>query len=126
MNSYPLRFFGPGLIADANGQPVAMSARKQLALLVYLVTEHPIAHSRESLLTLFWPEETTAGAQNNLRVTLSRLRELAGKVVATGAALPDLLITDRHSEQPSACSHQPQPMRAMSNLVAPSRATRFG
>ena len=99
MSTTQFRFFGPGLILDASGQPVAMRSRKQLALLVYLAMEPSIAHSRETLMALFWPEETTAVAQNNLRVTLSRLRTLAGKLVATDAPPAELLITDRSSVQ---------------------------
>jgi DNA-binding SARP family transcriptional activator/predicted ATPase len=99
MSTTQFRFFGPGLIVDASGQPVAMRSRKQLALLVYLATEHANAHSRETLMALFWPEETTAGAQNNLRVTLSRLRTLAGKLVVDDAPPAELLITDRSSVQ---------------------------
>lgn len=99
MSIYPFRFFGPGLILDASGQPVAMRSRKQLALLVYLATEHPTAHSRETLMALFWPEETTAVAQNNLRVTLSRLRTLAGKLVAAATPVGELLIADRNNIQ---------------------------
>ena len=91
MNTYPLRFFGPGLIVDQGGQAIPTRSRKQLALLVYLATEHQIAHSRDTLMALFWPEETTPGAQNNLRVTLSRLRELATKLTAEDAPRADLL-----------------------------------
>lgn len=95
MRTIQLHFFGPGVILDQNGQPIPMRSRKQLALLVYLATEHQNTHSRETLLALFWPEETTTGAQNNLRVTLSRLRELAGKLGAADVPPGELLITDR-------------------------------
>lgn len=94
-----LRFFGPGLIEAQHGQPIPIRSRKQLALLAYLATEYQIAHPRETLLALFWPEETMADAQNNLRVTLSRLRALGGKLVSGGAPLAELLIVDRHSVQ---------------------------
>ncbi|MCX6047964.1 MAG: winged helix-turn-helix domain-containing protein, partial [Chloroflexi bacterium] len=79
MSRPQLCFLGSGLILDQQGQSIPMRSRKQLALLLYLATEHQVAHSRETLMVLFWPEEKTADAQNNLRVTLSRLRELAGK-----------------------------------------------
>ncbi|MCE7988083.1 MAG: hypothetical protein DYG89_43515 [Caldilinea sp. CFX5] len=104
MSKPQLRFFGPGVIQAADGQPIPMRSRKQLALLVYLATEYQIAHSRETLLALFWPEETTADAQNNLRVTLSRLRELGGKLTTPAATLgatpaAELLIIDRNRVQ---------------------------
>ncbi|MCX6049558.1 MAG: BTAD domain-containing putative transcriptional regulator, partial [Chloroflexi bacterium] len=76
-----------------------MRSRKQLALLLYLAAEHQVAHSRETLMVLFWPEEKTADAQNNLRVTLSRLRELAGKLVTRNVPPDELLSTDRSSVQ---------------------------
>lgn len=99
MSTIHLRFFGSGVALDSRGQPVPMRSRKQLALLAYLATEHAIAHSRERLMALFWPEETTAVAQNNLRVTLSRLRELAGKLVVADTPAKELLISDRSTVQ---------------------------
>lgn len=99
MSNPQLRFFGPGVIQALDGQPIPMRSRKQLALLVYLATEHHIVHSREALLALFWPEEKTAAAQNNLRVTLSRLRELARKLTPTKLPAAELLIIDRNRIQ---------------------------
>ncbi|MFN8443579.1 MAG: BTAD domain-containing putative transcriptional regulator [Caldilineaceae bacterium] len=95
MSHYPLRFFGPGLLIAPDGQPLSLRSRKQLALLVYLAVEHSIAHSRDSLMALFWPEDSTPNAQNNLRVTLSRLRETAAKL---GYA-EELLVVDRNNVQ---------------------------
>ena len=99
MNSYPLHFFGPGTLLDPSGQPVALRSRKQLALLVYLVSEHATVHSRESLMTLFWPAEGRASAQNNLRFTLSHLRSLHEKMAEPGSAGGELLQADRHTVQ---------------------------
>ena len=99
MKTYPLRFFGPGIIVDRDGQAVAMRSRKQLGLLAYLASEHQIAHSRETLLALFWPNETTSTALNNLRVTLSRLRQLANNLTLDGVTQSDLLVSDRHNVQ---------------------------
>ncbi|MFN8443578.1 MAG: BTAD domain-containing putative transcriptional regulator [Caldilineaceae bacterium] len=97
MHSYPLRFFGPGLVLGAAGQPLPLRSRKQLALLAYLATEHTIAHSRETLMALFWPNESTESARNNLRVTLSRLREVTTKLGPTPKA--ELLVIDRNNVQ---------------------------
>jgi len=99
MNTYPFRFFGPGLIVDQDGQAVPMRSRKQLGLLVYLSTEHQTVHSRATLLALFWPNEATPTALNNLRVTLSRLRQLANTLAPVDAARAVLLITDRRNVQ---------------------------
>ncbi len=99
MNSHLLRFFGPGLLADQQEQPVAIRSQKQLALLVYLASEHQTAHSRETLLALLWPDKPRASAQNMLRFTLSHLRALSKTLAKGGAALPPLLVTDRHTVQ---------------------------
>ncbi len=98
-NTVPFHFFGPGLIVDGSGHSVALRSRKQLALLAYLVTEHTTAHSRETLLAIFWPDETTPAALNNLRVTLSRLRQLAKKLEPAETTQPALLIADRRTVQ---------------------------
>jgi len=99
MSTYPFRFFGPGLIVDQGGQAVPMRSRKQLALLVYLSTEYQTVHSRERLLALFWPDEAISNSLNNLRVTLSRLRQIANRVAPADTALAALLITDRRTVQ---------------------------
>ena len=55
-------------------QQLAFQTRKVLALLIYLVMERGM-HSRESLMTLLWPESPPQSAAASLRVTLSRLRQ---------------------------------------------------
>ncbi|MCB0187250.1 MAG: AAA family ATPase, partial [Caldilineaceae bacterium] len=99
MNSYPMRFFGPGLLFDPQGQAVAMRSRKQLALLVYLASEHQTAHSRDTLLSLLWPDEARANAQNNLRFTLSNLRTLTQKMVGDDGKQSPLVVANRHTVQ---------------------------
>lgn len=97
--SNPVRLFGPGIILDQHGEVIAMRSRKQLAMLAYLAVEHQTVHSRESLMALLWPDEDTASAQNNLRVTLSRLRELAVKIATEGESPTDMLLVDRRTVQ---------------------------
>ena len=99
MSELQLRFLGPGRIEDAQGRPVSVRSRKQLALLAYLAIEHQTAHSRDALMALLWHDETTGAAQNNLRVTLSRLRELGASLSAGAGLPPDLLLSDRSSVQ---------------------------
>jgi len=55
-------------------QPLSFRTRKVIALLIYLVVERGM-HSRESLMTLLWPESPSDSAAASLRVTLSRLRQ---------------------------------------------------
>jgi len=99
MNSYPLRFLGTGALSGPNGQAVALRSRKQLALLVYLVSEHHTRHSRDTLMALLWPNEARPSAQNNLRFTLSHLRTLGETIVGPGRADCDLLQADRQNVQ---------------------------
>jgi len=73
-----------------------MRSRKQLALLAYLVSQYETPINRDVLMGLLWPDETTADAQNNLRVTLSRLREVVNKI---GAHNGELFIVDRNTVQ---------------------------
>ncbi|MFN8493337.1 MAG: BTAD domain-containing putative transcriptional regulator [Caldilineaceae bacterium] len=99
MQIYPFRFLGPGVLVDQNGQVVALRSRKQLALLVYLTSEYQCVHSRETLLSLLWPEEPRPSAQNNLRFTLSLLRALGEKSASGGSHPAELLLADRHTIQ---------------------------
>ncbi|HID51486.1 MAG TPA: hypothetical protein EYP41_05555 [Anaerolineae bacterium] len=48
--------------------------RKEQGLLAYLAVESGQAHSRDSLIGLFWPDMPMSDARNNLRVALSRLK----------------------------------------------------
>jgi predicted ATPase/DNA-binding SARP family transcriptional activator len=64
-------------IKRGNG-PVTVQRRKDLALLIYLVvTSQP--HSRDTLATLLWQEESQTVARSNLRKSLSRLKTLLGE-----------------------------------------------
>lgn len=61
-------------IISYGGQSLTFRTRKVLALLIYLVVDGG-AHSRESLMTLLWPESTAESSAATLRSTLSRLRK---------------------------------------------------
>ena len=76
MSVLQVRFFGTGQIQTIVGEIVPLRNRKQLALLAYLLVEKRYAHSRDSLLALFWRDHNTDKARNNLRVALSQLRKL--------------------------------------------------
>jgi len=71
---------------------VALTNRKAIGLLAYLLIESDHAHSREFLLGLLWPDLPTAAAQNNLRVTWSHLQKALG---ASDADAQPYLIGDR-------------------------------
>ena len=72
-----LSLFGPPQIKRGD-EPLSIQRRKDLALLVYLaVTSQP--HSRDTLATLLWPEQSQADARSNLRKSLSRLKSQLGE-----------------------------------------------
>ncbi len=71
-----IRFFGPGTLRNANGAQLSVRARKELAVLAYLLLERAQPHSRDSLQALFWQEFDTESARNNLRVVFSHLQAL--------------------------------------------------
>jgi len=69
--------FGPPQIKRGNEQ-ISIQRRKDLALLIYLVvTAQP--HSRDTLATLLWQDQSQADARSNLRKSLSRLKIFLGK-----------------------------------------------
>ena len=71
MSTLKLLLFGPPRV-EFNGEPVNITLRKALALLVYLgVTRQ--SHSRDALATMFWPNDSQSKARGNLRRALSRL-----------------------------------------------------
>ena len=53
----------------------SLGSIKAQGLLIYLLMAGEKQHTRESLMTLFWPEATLKSAQGNLRQTLMRLRK---------------------------------------------------
>src|SRR5579884_358404 len=56
-----------------SGRMLRFRTRKELALLIYLAVAGG-AHSREKLVTLFWPDSDTAQGRTTLRRTLADLR----------------------------------------------------
>jgi len=87
MTQLALTFFG-SFQAVVNDKPVtAFRSDKVRCLLAYLALEAGQAHSRESLAGFLWPDQPQATAQNNLRVSLSRLRATLGDQAAGPAWL---------------------------------------
>ena len=73
MSRLKLFLFGSPRLLQGD-QTLEVDARKSMAILAYLaVTNRP--HSRETLLTLLWPELTSRQAQNVLRRNLSTLNK---------------------------------------------------
>lgn len=63
---------------ELNGQPLKLARRKTVALLTYLLVEAPRTFSRESLATLFWPEQGSSEAAASLRHALWEILQAVG------------------------------------------------
>lgn len=91
MSELIFSFLGPVQLSHPQTGEITITKRKALALLVHLVIEVDHPHTRESLLGLLWPEDSTAAAQNSLRVTWSQLQKYLEK--AQEDAQPYLIST---------------------------------
>src|SRR5687768_5137679 len=73
MPQLTLHLLGPPRI-ELKGAPLVIDRRKAIALLVYLaLSTRP--QPRDSLAALFWPDYDQQAARNNLRRTLSILKQ---------------------------------------------------
>ncbi|MCX6046720.1 MAG: tetratricopeptide repeat protein [Chloroflexi bacterium] len=70
-----------------DGLPVEMAARPAQSLLAYLLL-NPVAHRRERLAGLLWPDSSEANARRNLRQALWQIRR------ALGSQADGLLLVD--------------------------------
>ncbi len=68
----------PGLIGP-DGRAVRFRTRKHLALLVYLAVESRVAHRRERLVELLWPNASHGEGRHSLSTALSVLRAKLGR-----------------------------------------------
>ena len=99
MNQLTLSFLG-AFEALLNGLPlINFRSAKVQGLLIYLVLTRQHAHERAVLATLFWPDEPERVANQNLRQSLYRLRQLLGDIESGTESLqqtqgePFLLVT---------------------------------
>jgi predicted ATPase/DNA-binding SARP family transcriptional activator/class 3 adenylate cyclase len=78
MDRLAISLLGPFQVT-LNGEPVTrFGSDTARALLAYLAMHPGVAHRRDALAGLLWPEQPDAEALRNLRVALSRLREAIG------------------------------------------------
>jgi predicted ATPase/DNA-binding SARP family transcriptional activator len=61
-----------------DGRPIAIPSRPAQSLLAYLLLNPRIAHRREKLAGLLWPNATEENARRNLRQALWRARQALG------------------------------------------------
>jgi DNA-binding SARP family transcriptional activator len=64
-------------LLEREGEPIRLDTRKNLALVAYLALTGE-AHTREALVTLFWPEADPARARAGLRRNLAVLKNALG------------------------------------------------
>lgn len=69
------------------GQPARFATDHGRALLSYLAIEADRPHTRIYLAYMLWPDQPEAQALNNLRQTLTRLRQALSKASENGVAL---------------------------------------
>lgn len=86
MTALGLRCLGALEVTLDETATTAFSTDKVRALCTYLALESGQPHPRERLIELLWPEAPQAAAQNNLRVTLHRLRESLDKILPGAGA----------------------------------------
>ncbi|MEZ4681526.1 MAG: BTAD domain-containing putative transcriptional regulator [Caldilineaceae bacterium] len=65
-----------------DGKPVELTARPAQSLFAYLVL-NPVAHRRERLAGLLWPDSSEANARRNLRQALWQIRRALGEPADT-------------------------------------------
>ncbi len=102
MAQLDLNFLGP-FRANLDGQAItSFRSRKVQALLIYLAAEASgnVGNrvSRESLMTLLWPDIQLQSARTNLRQALSQLRKTIPSIqVREGTAEVPFLLADRQT-----------------------------
>lgn len=105
MNSLKLHLLG-AFQATLNDAPLTdFRTAKARALLAYLAIEANRPHSRDALAALFWGESSEKAARNNLRVTLTNLRQLLEPLNNRALSPPVLTITNHtaqfHADHPA-------------------------
>ena len=82
-----------------NEQPLTIARQRERTLLTYLLLHPNVAHRREKLIELLWPESDSERSGRNFANVLYRLQQVVGKawIVAEGSALrlaptPDLVV----------------------------------
>lgn len=99
MLPFRLTCLGPPHLVGPDGEPVRLRTRKHLGLLVYLAIEPSVAHRRDRLAALLWPEAELEEGRHSLATGLSVLRgRLGGDAFEatrdTIRLLPGRVVTD--------------------------------
>jgi PAS domain S-box-containing protein len=84
MKSYRMTTFGGFALHAPSGEPVAVSTRKQMALLAYLAMHAGRVMHRATLSTWFWGNDDEERARHSLSQALYGLKRLLGSTVICG------------------------------------------
>lgn len=90
-----LRTLGEISLSTVDGHPLQSSLLdhpKRLGLFLYLAREPGLAHQRETLLALFWPDSEAARARNALRQSLHVIRASLGSKVVSSRGVAGLVV----------------------------------
>lgn len=83
-----------------DGEPVTrFEYDKVRALLAYLAVERDIPHRRDTLMVLFWPDQTDQAARKSLNQALYTLRKALGDSVAPGDRTGPFILAGRTEVQ---------------------------
>ncbi|MCB0082751.1 MAG: hypothetical protein KDE47_17550, partial [Caldilineaceae bacterium] len=74
-----------------DGEPVELTARPAQSLFAYLVL-NPVAHRRERLAGLLWPDSSEANARRNLRQALWQIRRALGEPADTVLVVDEITL----------------------------------
>ncbi len=94
-----LSFLGPVKVVYGQRPLSRFRTKAVLALLVALVCERDLVHSREALMALLWPELPTKSAQGSLRHTLYHLRQMIPNLRGPGDEVIPFILADRKTIQ---------------------------
>jgi WD40 repeat protein/DNA-binding SARP family transcriptional activator/tRNA A-37 threonylcarbamoyl transferase component Bud32 len=100
MSDLLLQLFG-AVSVKLDGRPFKkFRTTKTQALLLYLAVEPPVAHQREALMALLWPDMPLESAQTNLRQIIYQLRKAIPETAASdGSGRVPLIFSERQTVQ---------------------------
>ncbi len=94
-----LSLFGPVKVVYKQRPLTQFRTKAVQALFIYLVCERKLAHPREALMALLWPELPAKSAQGSLRHTLYHLRQTIPDLPGPDGQVVPFILADRKTIQ---------------------------
>lgn len=116
-----LTFLGTPRVIVEDLTVLGLNTPRTLALLAYLAVEPHRPHERSTLATLFWPDQSEKQAFQNLRQSLSRLRQAIEERPRSGTAGAPHLLVSRETVQFNSASSYWLDVEALKLLLAETR-----